>query len=138
MDNSIYRAQRKGNIYFGLGWLLTIINLAGIALAIWLPILLHGLPQDVFFTLDDGISSAMWACIGLAAFATFSILQTLFLPRLAHRMVADIPETVAAEASLRIARYVAFLTLLACVASLFMCVKTYRTWTDYRLSGLGG
>lgn len=136
MDNSIYRAQRKGNIYFGLGWLLTIVNLAGIAWAIWLPILLHNMPEDIFFTLDDGVSFSMWGCIGLAAFAIFSVLQTLFLPRLAHKMVADIPETAAAEASLRIARYLAFLTFVACVASLFMCVKTYRTWTDIRSSGL--
>lgn len=136
MTDSLFRAQRRGNILFGIGWFLVLVNLAGIAWAIAVPILLRAKTMDVFFTFDEALPYALWCVIGVAASAIIALAQIIFLHRLAALMVEDIPESMAAEAALRLARYVAFFTFVLSTASLLWDLKQYRSWVDFSRSGL--
>lgn len=124
------RARKRGQILFVIGWLFTLLNIAGIVWAIYLPMTLKAMPEGVFFMLDDGTHFALVGILILIGFLLLGVLQIAFLDRIGARMVEDVEENVAAEASLRLAKFVSYFTILACIGSLLYDVKTYRTWAD--------
>jgi len=136
MDNAIQHGQRIGNRYLAIGWVLTILNILGIGWAIYVPIALTLYQQDVLFTLDGAVTYALQMVSSVGVVGIFAFLQILFVGKVARGMVADVPEVAAAEAALRLARWVAVVTALACIVSLYVSLKLYRRWDDVlRITG---
>ncbi len=112
------------------------LNIVGIGWAIYVPIALTLYQQDVLFTLDGAVTYALQMGASIGAVGIFALLQIFFLGKLARGMVADVPEVAAAEAALRIARWVAVITVVVCIVSLFVSLKLYRRWDDVlRITG---
>ncbi|MGI8923847.1 MAG: hypothetical protein ACR2HJ_07380 [Fimbriimonadales bacterium] len=136
MDNAVQHDQRIGNRYLGIGWLLAILNILGIGWAIYVPIALTHYQEDVLFTLDGAVTYALQMVASVGAVGIFALLQILFLGKVARGMVADVPEVAAAETALRLARWVAVITVVVCIVSIFVSLKLYRRWDDVlRITG---
>jgi hypothetical protein len=131
MEQTLQKARRRGNLYFAFGWALTLINLGAMVWAVGLPFILRAMPQDVFFSLEDAVRFAFGGCVSIAALAFFALLQVVFVDRIGRGMVEDLPETIAAEASLKLARYTAYIAMFFLVASFLFDLRTYRAWADF-------
>ncbi|MCH8273466.1 MAG: hypothetical protein IH851_01590 [Armatimonadetes bacterium] len=128
----ITSARRKANLLFVLGWGLTLLNLAGVLWAIYLPIKLRLLPEQLggLFYVSNTVEYAFWTTASIAALVLIALAQILFISRLVARMVADLPEIAGAEAALKLAWITAWLTILFCTLSFLYDLRTYRQWQD--------
>ena len=136
MDSTTTQSRRRANRFFALGWFLTSVNLLGVLWAIWLPIDLYAREHRwsflffdwAFFFLDEQVPYAFWACMSLLGLIALALAEILFLERLTRRMVADLPETAAAEAALNVARYSAYVTIIFCMLSFVWDIRIYSRW----------
>jgi hypothetical protein len=124
------------SVFLSLGVLLSVINIAGIGLAIYCPVWLRQAPKDVLFDIGTGVGQARMLCIVMGCFVLLCVVQIWQIPRLITRMVDDSTESVRAEKAMRWAYRLAYITAFLCVASLVIATRTFRNWAEiHRLQG---
>lgn len=116
---------------FALGWILTAINFAGMAWAVYVPIGFYQYQKDILFSLDTAQSYGKINTLSVVAVLVLALLQIALLGRIARAMFSDSLDTAAAEAALKIARATAVVLALVCIASIVVDIIYYRRWYDY-------
>lgn len=149
-NKPVQASRRRARFVFYFAWTLVLINLAGILWAIYLPLdlkfrfkypdglLITFLNTYIFtdrpfssFTWSDQAPYALKATIVVGVFVLLALLQVIFLRRLMYLRGHDVPEVEIAEAAVKVASFVAWVSLIICMASLIWDIRTTRQWWDY-------
>ncbi len=150
MNKTVQESRRRARFIFYFAWLLILINLAGIVWAIYLPFdfkFRFKYPDGLFITFlntyiftDRPFSSFAWneqapyalkATILMGVSVLLALLQVLFLPRLMYLRGHDVPEVEAGEAAVKLATFIAWVTLILGTVSLIWDIRITRQWWDY-------
>lgn len=123
-------SKRKAYFFFTLGWILTLVNLFGLAWAIYLPFDLSTRIERFggLFFFDEQGRYALWMSLALLGFSILAILQILFTNRIIIKLVDDIPETYYAESAFRIAYITSWVTVIVCMTSFMYDIRFARDW----------
>ncbi len=130
-ESGMASSRDPNTFLFAVGWVLTALNFAGMAWAVYVPIGFYLYQQDILFSLDTAQTYGKVNTLSVVGVLVFGLLQIAFMGRIARAMFSDSLDTAAAEAALKIARATAVVLALVCIASIVVDVIYYRRWYDY-------
>lgn len=135
MASGIVERQKTANVLFVVGWFLVLVNLAAIAFANYLPFYLDALTKGPFFFLDEMSRHSRLLVLVATGVYVLVLLQAMFLGKIAHAVMKDDTEQVAAaEGALKLARISAAIALVLMFYGWLRTVQIDQSWQEgYRL-----
>ena len=116
---------------YAAGWILTALNFAGMAWAVYVPIGFYQYQKDILFSLDTAQTYGKVNTLSVVVIFVLAVVEIFIVGKLAKRMYSDTMATAAAEAALKIARASAVLLAFVCVGSIVVDILFYRRWVDF-------
>lgn len=135
MASGVAERGKTASILFAVGWFLVLFNICAIVFANYLPFYFTGLTKGPFFFIDEMAKHARLMVLITTGVYLFVLLQALFLGKIAHSVMKDDTEQVAAaEGALKIARISAATALVLMFYGWFRAVQVDQSWQEgYRL-----
>ena len=130
MAKDLTRAKRKAIFLFVFGWFLTVFNLLGVGWAIFLSFDLRTKMENLggLFFFDEQGRYALIGSLIVLGFCVSAIFQIIFAQKWALSIMEDIPETEAAESSIRISNLTAWLCAVLCGLAFIYDIRFARDW----------